>query len=35
MRKNYSGEFKAKIAIAALKGDRTLSKIPLNHLKLN
>ncbi len=27
MRKNYSGEFKAKIAIEALKGDRTLSEL--------
>ena len=27
MRKNYSGEFKAKVAIEALKGERTLSEL--------
>ena len=27
MRKNYSGEFKAKVAIEALKGDRSLSEL--------
>ena len=27
MRKNYSREFKAKVAVEALKGDRTLSEL--------
>lgn len=27
MRKNYSGEFKAKVAVEALKGERTLSEL--------
>jgi len=27
MRKRYSGEFKAKVAIEALKGDRSLSEL--------
>ena len=27
MRKNYSSEFKAKVAVEALKGDRTLSEL--------
>lgn len=27
MRKNYSGDFKAKVALAALKGDRPLSEL--------
>lgn len=31
MRKSYSSEFKAKVALAALKGDKTMAELSSEH----
>ncbi len=32
MRKNYCGDFKSKVALAALKGDRPLSELSSKYI---